>query len=45
MDEFNVNKVVHGGTYNSSVINTVAALKTIEIIENNKNKINRCVVH
>jgi|TARA_B100001079_G_C16363059_1_gene493803 glutamate-1-semialdehyde 2,1-aminomutase len=39
MDEFNVNKVVHGGTYNSSVINTVAALKTIEIIENNKNKI------
>ena len=39
MDEFNVNKVVHGGTYNSSVINTVAALKTIEVIENNKNKI------
>ena len=28
--------VVHGGTYNSSVINTVAALKTIKEIEKKK---------
>ena len=37
MDYLNVNKVIHGGTYNSSVINTVAALKTIEIIAKQKN--------
>lgn len=36
MDFLSINKVIHGGTYNSSVINTVAALKTIEIIEKNK---------
>ena len=33
MDYLAMNKVIHGGTYNSSVINTVAALKTIEIIK------------
>ena len=35
MDNFDVNKVVHGGTYNSNVVNTVAALKTIEEMDNN----------
>ena len=38
MDYLSINKVVHGGTYNSSVLNTVAALKTIEIIEKQKKK-------
>jgi len=37
MDFLAINKVIHGGTYNSSVLNTVAALKTIEIIEKQKN--------
>ena len=37
MDSLSFDKVVHGGTYNSAVINTVAALKTIEIIESQKN--------
>ena len=32
-----MNKVIHGGTYNSSVLNTVAALKTIETIQEQKN--------
>ena len=32
---FDLNKVVHGGTYNSNVVNTVAALKTIEEMDNN----------
>ncbi len=35
MDNFDLNKVVHGGTYNSNVVNTVAALKTIEEMDNN----------
>jgi glutamate-1-semialdehyde 2,1-aminomutase len=38
MDFLTLNKVIHGGTYNSSVINTVAALKTIEIIERQNKK-------
>ena len=37
MDFLAMNKVIHGGTYNSSVLNTVAALKTIEIIQEQKN--------
>ena len=37
MDFLAMNKVIHGGTYNSSVLNTVAALKTIEIIQKQKN--------
>ena len=36
MDTFNLNNVVHGGTYNSSVINTVAALQTIREMEKKK---------
>jgi glutamate-1-semialdehyde 2,1-aminomutase len=36
MDYLVMNKVIHGGTYNSSVINTVAALKTINIIKKQK---------
>ena len=39
MELFDLNKVVHGGTYNSSVVNTAAALKTIEIIEKEKYQI------
>ena len=38
MDFLAINKVIHGGTYNSSVLNTVAALKTIEIIQKQKQK-------
>jgi glutamate-1-semialdehyde 2,1-aminomutase len=38
MDFLTINKVIHGGTYNSSVLNTVAALKTIEIIQKQKQK-------
>ena len=38
MDYLTINKVIHGGTYNSSVLNTVAALKTIEIIQKQKQK-------
>jgi len=37
MDFLAMNKVIHGGTYNSSVLNTVAALKTIETIQEQKN--------
>ena len=33
MELFDINKVVHGGTYNSSVVNTAAALGTIKIFE------------
>jgi glutamate-1-semialdehyde 2,1-aminomutase len=33
MELFDINKVVHGGTYNSSVVNTAAALETIKIFE------------
>ena len=36
MDTFNLINVVHGGTYNSSVINTVAALQTIREMEKKK---------
>ena len=36
MDFLSIDKVIHGGTYNSAVINTVAALKTIEIIQKQK---------
>lgn len=36
MDNFDLNKIVHGGTYNASVVNTVAALKTLEVMGNKK---------